>query len=560
MDDGLRQARTSLSWRSVFRAAQTVAVPILLSLVVNYFASQRKPDAPPALYLPVLKDIGFTPRTHPVTYRLGSPDFQNYERVQNVTANVPDTTAVLLNWARFPNVLLIASLLCGPWLEDTIAGVVVWNNSPRVLTYEDLKHTGCPEDKLHVHNAPGNAYFQGRFLGCAAAKTPYCYIQDDDYLVRAEIIRSLRARVASSYEPHTIHLLPSHEHLSSTLREIHVPKPGSPYLSDIHTSFAWLGHGAMIHRSQAEEFLSLMRYLRASADEMKMADNYFTILSNRVPEIWFDQSFGLGGGNAFTVGDEGHQRNMKHILRATRYLDSLARCGAASCEPGAQNKPEWMKIPYFSLANQSPPSRWTRAACGGAACVLETNIKLLPEATVHTADSAEKMLALEERNLAILGTAGKQEYEAHPLSHAVDTYPDTAFRSFSNARTGDVVVLDVLGDISDAHEWQAVEMVWLVDKDTADILAASTFESSIDGENWRQALHRPVCEDVRILTAVNLVNNEPTGEAHQIECSIQVVLALADLHLYATGRYFRAILQEDRQKPWTIFEIWLRGL
>ncbi|KAH9837249.1 uncharacterized protein C8Q71DRAFT_757421 [Rhodofomes roseus] len=557
MDDALQQVRASLSWRSVFRAVQTVAVPILLSIVVNYFASQRKPEPPPALYLPVLKDIGFTPRTYPVTYRLDSVDFHSYERVLNVTTNVPDTTAVILNWARFPNVLLITSLLCGPWLQDTIAGVVIWNNSPRILTYEDLKHTGCPKDKLYIHNAPGNAYFQGRFLGCAAAKTPYCYIQDDDYLVRAEIIRSLRARLASSDDPHTIHLLPSHEHLSSSLREIHVPKPDPSYISDIHTSFAWLGHGSIMHRSQADEFLSLMRYLRASPDEMKMADNYFTILSNRVPEIWFDQSFGLGGGNAFTVGEEGNQRNARHTLRATQYLDSLTRCGAASCGPEAQSKPARMKIPYLSLADHPPRSRLSRAACGGASCVLETNIRLFPDAIIRTADSAEKILTIEEQNLVILGTAGKQEYENHPLSHAVDTRPDTAFRSFANARAGDVIVLDVLGDISDAHEWQAVELVWLVDADTEETLNASAFDYSMDNQNWRQTLHKPLCDDARGPT---LGEDNGAGQAIQRECSVQVVLASTDLHLRATGRYFRAKLQEDRQRPWTIFEVWLRGL
>lgn len=118
-------------------------------------------------------------------------------------------------------------------------------------------------------------------------------------------------------------------------------------------------------------------------------------------------------------------------LRAAHYLDSLARCGAASCEPGAQAKPERMKLPYFSSADDQAPSHWIRAACGGAACVLETNIAILPDATIRTADRAEKMLAIEERNLVILGTAGKQEYEDHPLSHAVDTRPDTAFRSFA---------------------------------------------------------------------------------------------------------------------------------
>ena len=152
---------------------------------------------------------------------------------------------------------------------------------------------------------------------CPCQGVHMCLSQDDDYLIQAGIIRSLRARLASSLEPHTIHLLPSHEHLSSSLREIHVPRPNSSYLADIHTSFAWLGHGAMMHRSQAQDFLSLMRYLHASPDEMQMADNYFTILSNRVPEVWFDQSFELGGGNAFTVGDKGHERNAKHIVRSS---------------------------------------------------------------------------------------------------------------------------------------------------------------------------------------------------------------------------------------------------
>ena len=195
--EGAHRPASSWSWRSVLRVVQTVAVPILLSMTVNYFASQRKPESPPALYLPVLQDIGFTPRTYPVTYLSEPVNTAACERVQNAIANVPDTTAVILNWARFPHVLLIASLLCGPWLEDTIAGVVIWNNSPRMLTFEvsvltsdtcvsallllspvkDMKHTGCTKERLHINNAPQNAYFQGRFLACAAAKTPYCYIQ-----------------------------------------------------------------------------------------------------------------------------------------------------------------------------------------------------------------------------------------------------------------------------------------------------------------------------------------------------------------------------------------------
>lgn len=47
---------------------------------------------------------------------------------------------------------------------------------------------------------------------------------------------------------------------------------------------------------------------------MKMADNYYTILSNRVPEVWFDQGVELGGGQPFTVGVEGDERNDRHVV------------------------------------------------------------------------------------------------------------------------------------------------------------------------------------------------------------------------------------------------------
>ena len=45
-----------------------------------------------------------------------------------------------------------------------------------------------------------------------------------------------------------------------------------------------------------------------------MADNYYTILGNRVPEIWFDHGIELGGGKPFTVGSEGDERNNRHMV------------------------------------------------------------------------------------------------------------------------------------------------------------------------------------------------------------------------------------------------------
>jgi hypothetical protein len=54
--------------------------------------------------------------------------------------------------------------------------------------------------------------------------------------------------------------------------------------------------------------------LQFSDEERKMADNYFTILRNDYAEIWHDQGIELGGGQPFTVGAEGEQRNRLHIV------------------------------------------------------------------------------------------------------------------------------------------------------------------------------------------------------------------------------------------------------
>ena len=60
-------------------------------------------------------------------------------------------------------------------------------------------------------------------------------------------------------------------------------------------------------------------YLNVSEDEMKMADNFYTVLSNRVQEVWFDQGIELGGGEAFTIGQQGVERNHRFIVSVRKY-------------------------------------------------------------------------------------------------------------------------------------------------------------------------------------------------------------------------------------------------
>lgn len=104
-----------------------------------------------------------------------------------------------------------------------------------------------------------------------------------------------------------------------------------------------------MHRSLASEFLLLLQLLNCSKEEVKMADNYFSILRNHPLETWFDQGNELGGGQAFTVGSEGHERNKKHIVSVTpfvqsnRYNRSLGQGGVL---PGQYfRRRRWLRVP-----------------------------------------------------------------------------------------------------------------------------------------------------------------------------------------------------------------------
>ena len=48
----------------------------------------------------------------------------------------PDTTAIVLNWSRLPNVQRIAATLCAPALAGIVAQVFIWNNSPTRISYD----------------------------------------------------------------------------------------------------------------------------------------------------------------------------------------------------------------------------------------------------------------------------------------------------------------------------------------------------------------------------------------------------------------------------------------
>ncbi|KXN88830.1 hypothetical protein AN958_06699 [Leucoagaricus sp. SymC.cos] len=300
-------------------------------------------------------------------------------------------------------------------LQDTLKEVFIWNNNPIPLSRENFAQAQCPEELLKIHNSPQNLYFQARFLACAQASAPYCFIQDDDYFIKPSIIRAMRARMEET-NIMSLHLLPSHEMLFSQSSAIKVD-------SSIHTLFAWLGYGTMTSRSRAQEFIDLLVAVNATEDVFKMADNYFTILANGLPELWFDQNYELGGGTPFTVGVVGEERNNRHIVNAGVILDSLALRLAPESE---------VQFPYISLQTSSSATEtMTRAACKDMPCIMETNIEAIPNLLDSTVSSASEIIAHTMRQFQALSTDSTERFLQCSPSFAVDVDPETSFCSAS---------------------------------------------------------------------------------------------------------------------------------
>jgi hypothetical protein len=103
-------------------------------------------------------------------------------------------------------------------------------------------------------------------------------------------------------------MLPPDELLSTSQREISSPD------GRLHTSPAWLGYGALILRQRATYFLETFLSLETDPQSIQMADNFYSVLSNSIPELWFGQETELGLGQPFTVGTSGEDRNWRYMV------------------------------------------------------------------------------------------------------------------------------------------------------------------------------------------------------------------------------------------------------
>ncbi|KAJ8469579.1 hypothetical protein ONZ45_g16846 [Pleurotus djamor] len=228
----------------------------------------------------------------------------------------------------------------------------------------------------------------------------------------------------------------------------------------------------------------MMKALKATEEEMKMADNYFSILSNAYPEIWFDQGVELSSGSeAFTTGVDGDERNRKHIIRATEMLDSIINpTGPYEFMPYSIDPP---------IADPTPP-HISRAPCRDNDCLFETNMQILPSDIQHRASDIRTMLDLEAQNLKVMGTTARDHYLKYPLSNAVDRRRDTAFCVLPGVTKGDYWLLDLL------HERpldKDTQLEYLVDPLALAAFRSSMTEVSSDGVHWEHVSLKGSCDE-----------------------------------------------------------------
>ncbi|KAF8315329.1 hypothetical protein DL93DRAFT_2155233, partial [Clavulina sp. PMI_390] len=412
-----------------------------------------------------------------------------------------NVTAVLLSWKRVANVIRIVQTLAP---SADVKQIRVWNNNPEIqLTPTDFGLATDLSEKLWIHNSPTNLFFQARFVACLDAPTDYCFLQDDDYLIEPHVLHTMARRAAELHDPlASIQLLAPDEYLKSILARL-----TSTTDTPLNTTFAWFGFGAIVPRVAIVEFLRLLDapdwQTPFSEDEKRMADNYYSVLSNRIPDIWVDKGQPLGHEHAFTVGAEGDDRNWQYIQAA---LNRLQECLAA---PAGEFQDSFVnQIPFIPRRESSI----TRAPCLQVPGVVETNIAIIPNNldAFHTVDPQFiDIRRLGEERRALLAPEDISRFFDASLSNAVDGSMATTFRSAANARDGDYIVLDTL---ESTHIFTGVEIT--VAESCGRIVQNLEVRTSENGDTWRVVK----CEILRTtgaresdnisLTTCNFVNKD----------------------------------------------------
>ncbi|GAA5875879.1 hypothetical protein JCM8547_001693 [Rhodosporidiobolus lusitaniae] len=436
-----------------------------------------------------------------------------------------DVTAVVLHWKRTDNVRVILAHLCRYEFLDK---VVVWNNNPEVTLTRETFSSSCPTPKLLIYNSPRNLLFLSRYLGCltlSSPSTPYCYFQDDDW-----VVQPLRAMYSLfKRDPEGPVVVSTNEEVG-TLYGLEWCFFNNP----LHTCFTWLGTGSFVSRSHVERFLATTTFLSYSSEELAHADNSFTTFLNEPPYV-------LEGGRLAQLPDEGghsegegRRRNKEYIhrglLRFTSFLTSSSSSSPPSpfsttylpsLPPPLSNPPSTSQYrdtlspplpphPYAHHA-RSPclsvpfpsshsPSSSSSSDLLDPVCIFSTNVPLLPPPSLlpYPGPLAVGSLQRWEEHLGHVARGwregmrerGEGEWWSveegwkgkYGWAKAVDGDPRTAFRSADVIRENDYLSLSLLSALSPA--WVPQVSLHVLLDDAKKVLGACTVEVSGDGVRW----------------------------------------------------------------------------
>jgi len=253
-------------------------------------------------------------------------------------------------------------------------------------------------------------------------------------------------------------MLPPQEILSTHMRQI------SSLDGRLHTFPAWLGYGTLILSDRARTFLETFLSLEKDPRAIAMADNYYSILSNHYPELWFGQEFDLGLGQPFTAGSAGEERNWRYMEFARALLQR-----ALSLAP---EKASFVDRRIGSL----PRSVW-RAPCRRQLCLVESDVELIP--SLHSPPANLSLRETDWFRRERLEQGVKDLFVGSPLSSAVDGDELTEFCAL-DSDTSKYIMLDLFREVS-----RPINVI--VGANSSAIIDGAVKEFSADGHGWTRA-------------------------------------------------------------------------
>ncbi|CAG8717752.1 27725_t:CDS:2 [Gigaspora margarita] len=345
---------------------------------------------------------------------------QDVPAVVDVLSNVfptdgdGETTAILLNWSRLENLKIIVKHLCQ---YSMFKEIMIWNNNGDIhLSDQMFTETQC--SKIRYYNSPGNMHFIARYMACAMATTPYCYFQDDDWIIRH--MRSIYANFLRF--PNLIHTDTNADVYSLTNWKWCFFDDSV----DLHACFSWVGTGAFVSRDNVVRFLKMASITEMDPTEFAYGDMYFTTFMNQVPYQLENELMELPQENAFSAG-EGRIRNKIYMHKAlVRLYDHLSR-----------------KTDTFETKEISPSiyQRDVRSPCANDRCLFLTNKHSFPDVRAFRYRPYINISESERIHESYYDTG---HFIRHPYSHAVDDKDWTAWKSQEVIRKDDYISLDLL--------------------------------------------------------------------------------------------------------------------